>query len=135
MTGGSFGVRFGGGGSGPKGSSSSTVGSTGVSARPPLSDLAEFLATSLEGALIGEWLDTLIDLTGTAGGPVRGAIFGGFTGECSGDRLCGFDGEFAAGGPAQLLLLVVSLCGMPFGSSLLGLTSSNTSSSAQYWYQ
>ena len=135
MAGGPVWVRFGSGGRGPNGSSSSTVGSTGVSARPPLSDLAEFLAASLEGALIGELLDTLSDLPGTAADPIRGAIFGGFAGECSGDLLCGFDGESAGGGPAQLLLLVVSLCGMPFGSGLLGLTSSNTSSNAQYWYQ
>ena len=139
MTRGSSWVRFGGGESGPKGSSSSTVG-WGSTCR--FSDLAERLCCkSLDGGLAGELVDAFA--SGLAmvvpEGPVREPILGGFVGVCIGDLVCVLDvdlgGEVSVGGPPQLLLLVVSLCGMAFGSASLGFTSSSTSSSAQYWYQ
>ena len=139
MTRGSSWTRFGGGESGPKGSSSSTVG-WGSTCR--FSDLAERLCCkSLDGALAGELVDAFA--SGLAGvlpeGPVREPILGGFAGVFIGDLVCVLDvdlgGEVSVGGPPQLLLLVVSLCGTAFGSAGLGFTSSSTSSSAQYWYQ
>lgn len=107
------------------------------------SDLAEWLCCkSLDGVFSCE---ELVDVF-TSGlveafpeGPVSEPILGGFAGVCNGDLVCILDvdlgGEASVGGPPQLLLLVVSLCGAAFGSTCLGFTSSSTSSSAQYWYQ